>query len=220
MLFRSAATKDTYSKIHRCPSSDFDKTINNISKAVEIKHKYNYDCTIGIQALLLPENCTEMLTLASLAKSLGADYLTIKPFSKNPSSACNFDIDYTKLLRLESELEKFNTNDFEVIFRAHTMKKLGEKKSYTQCFGIHFYTYIDSYGNIYPCCIFLGNKEFCYGNIYMQSFSEIWESEQRRRVLDAMAKFKTDYCREVCRLDDINNYLWKLKNPSEHVNFI
>jgi len=215
-----AGTKDTYSKIHRCNSSDFDKVISNIGKAVEIKHRNNYNCTIGIQAILLSENYNDMTTLASLARNLGVDYLTIKPFSKHPSSICDVNFNYKNFSYLEDELEKFNTNDFGVIFRTHAMKKLEEEKPYKQCFGLYFATCTDSYGNIYVCNTFLGNKEFCYGNIYEQSFSQIWEGEKRKEVLNKMTKFRPDGCREACRLDEINCYLWKLKNPPEHVNFI
>jgi hypothetical protein len=27
-------------------------------------------------------------------------------------------------------------------------------------------------------------------------------------------------CRDACRLDEINRYLWELKNPVKHANFI
>ena len=27
-------------------------------------------------------------------------------------------------------------------------------------------------------------------------------------------------CREACRLDEINKYLYEIKHPGEHVNFI
>ena len=35
-----------------------------------------------------------------------------------------------------------------------------------------------------------------------------------------MESFNINNCRKACRLDEINKYLWMLKNPPEHVNFI
>lgn len=216
-----AGTKETYSKIHRCPPSDFNKTINNIEAAVRVKNKYDYDCAIGIQSLLLPENYNEMRMLTSLSKELGVDYMTIKPLSKHPFSAHNTDFNYKQHLDLENELQKFTTDNFEVIFRAHAMEKLEREKPYKQCLGLPFLTQIDSSGNIYTCNAFLGIEDYCYGNIREKSFSEIWESEQKKRVLDKIAKLDVSKCREVCRLDEINRYLWDLKYESvSHVSFI
>jgi hypothetical protein len=39
-------------------------------------------------------------------------------------------------------------------------------------------------------------------------------------VVERMHKDGTGSCRENCRLDSINRYLFSLKNPPEHVNFI
>ncbi len=33
-------------------------------------------------------------------------------------------------------------------------------------------------------------------------------------------KLKTTICRPACRLNNINRYLWQLKNSIEHINFI
>ncbi|MCP4366305.1 MAG: radical SAM protein, partial [Planctomycetes bacterium] len=52
----NAGIKETYTKIHRSRPGDFDLVIKNVSNAVRLKNKNNYDCTIGVQCILLPEN--------------------------------------------------------------------------------------------------------------------------------------------------------------------
>lgn len=215
-----AATEKTYTKIHRCHPADFGKVLGNITKAVSIKRRCGYGGTIGVQAVLLGENAIEMVALAHLARNMGTDYLIIKPFSKHPSSRCHFDVDYTELLFLEEKLREVETDSFKIIFRTHTMEKLKEERPYKQCLGLPFFAYIDAHGDVYACSAFLGNEDFVYGNIYKNKFSEIWLGEQRRAVLKMVAEMGVDKCREVCRLDEINRYLWELKNPRPHHNFI
>lgn len=216
-----APSVDTYRRIHRCHPSHFERVIHNITRAVELKRKLRCECTIGVQALLLPQNRDQMVALADLARDLGADYLTVKPFSKHPSSLCDCNIDYSHELQLEEQLRQCSTDNFSVIFRAHTMLKLSEERHYKECLGLPFVTYIDASGDIYACSAFLGNKDFVYGNIYNENFPAIWEGEQRQRVLKRVAEMGVKGCREVCRLDEINRYLWALKYQTvPHQNFI
>lgn len=217
-----AATEGTYRKIHGCHHSHFRRVIENIRNAVEIKRRQNLQCTIGIQAVLLPENQDEIIALTDFAKGWGVDYLTIKPFSKHPLSHSKVNFDYKPYLFLKDELQNFSTNDFSVIFRAQAMEKLGEERPYKECLGLPFVTHLAANGDVYACSRFLGNKDFVYGNIYNQCFPEIWEGEQRQRVLKRVSEMGVEGCRELCRLDEINRYLWNLKHPESipHVNFI
>ena len=81
-------------------------------------------------------------------------------------------------------------------------------------------THIDAKGNVWPCINFVGKKEYCYGNLYNESFEQIWNGEQRKRVTAIFEKCDINtICRDACRLDEINKYLYQLKKPGEHVNF-
>jgi radical SAM protein with 4Fe4S-binding SPASM domain len=218
------ATESTYSKIHCTKEGDFKIVINNLKRAVKVKIKNGYKCTLGMQILLLPENRHEIILLAKIARDIGMDYLVIKPYSQHPLSKTERykDIKYSDYIGLSDLLSKFNTKNFKVIFRIHTMKKWDENiKNYTSCLAIPFWSYIDSGGNVWGCSVYLGDKRFYYGNIYKNSFREIWEGEKRRRSLGWMEKkLDVKQCRLNCRMDEINRYLWELKHPPEHVNFI
>lgn len=220
----NGATQDTYAKIHRCRPEDFDRVIENMSYAAELRKNNGYSCTLGMQLLLLPENCHEAVTLAELARDIGMDYLVIKPYSQHPQSKTTIysSIKYSDYEYLADELAKFNTSDFSVIFRIHTMKKWDEgERSYSRCLALPFWSYIDAGGNVWGCSIYLGDERFLYGNIYEQSFREIWEGEKRLQSLCwVQEKLDVSDCRVNCRMDEINRYLWELKNPPAHVNFI
>jgi len=161
--------------------------------------------------------------LAEILKGLGVDYLIIKPYSQHPRSVNRLksNLDYDKFLFLESELSKYSSKDFKIIFRKKTMAKLHEGRPYKECLGFPFWAYLASSGDLYACSAFLGDERFCYGNIYKKSLGAIWESRKRKEVIKMIRNsWNTEECREVCRLDEINRYLWELKNPPPHVNFI
>lgn len=220
----NAGTSATYSKIHNTKAGDFDTVIGNITRAVEIKREKGYKCTLGFQLLLLPDNKEEATTLARIARDIGVDYLVVKPYSQHPQSKTKIHdkITYAETLTLEKELAEFNTDRFQVIFRGHSMRKRNEgKRPYQHCLSLPFWAYLDSGGNIWGCLVFLKDDRFYYGNIYENTIEEIWMSERRKEAVRwAECELDASKCRINCRMDEVNRYLWELKHPSEHVNFI
>ena len=220
----NGAACDTYAKIHRCDAADFNRVIENMSYAVKTRKENNYSCTLGMQLLLLPENCHEAVPLAKLARDIGMDYLVIKPYSQHPQSKTTkySSVKYSDYEYLADELESFNTNEFNVVFRLHTMKKWDKgKRNYNCCLALPFWSYIDAGGNVWGCSVYLSDERFLYGNIYEQSFRQIWEGEKRLKSLRWVeGELDASLCRVNCRMDEVNRYLWSLKNTPEHVNFI
>ena len=220
----NGATKETYAKIHKTNPDNFDWVIENMSYAVELRQNKGYKRALGLQLILLPENWHEAELLAQHAKDIGMDYLVIKPYSQHPLSRTTKyrNIKYTDYLHLADKLSTFNNNKFSVIFRINTMKKWDEgQRSYRQCLALPFWSYIDAGGTVWGCSAYLSDERFIYGNIYKNTFKEIWEGEKRKmsvRWVDD--ELDTNQCRVNCRMDEINRYLWDLQYPSDHVNFI
>lgn len=220
----NAGTRETYAKIHRTNAADFDCAIKNLSHAAKIKRERGYKCTLGMQILLLPENKHEVVLLAEIAKDIGMDYLVVKPYSQHLlSKTKKYEyIKYGDYVDISDALTKMNTPSFSVIMRLNTMKKWDETtRNYTRCLALPFWSYLDAGGNVWGCSAYLSNDRFLYGNIYENSFEQIWLGRKRRESLDWVEKeMDAQQCRVNCRMDEINRYLWDLKNPSEHVNFI
>jgi cyclic pyranopterin phosphate synthase len=223
----NAGTEDTYSKIHRTKVKDFQKVIDNLKAIVNEKKSRNLDLVLGIQCLLLPENKDEMEQLASIARDeIGLDYLVIKPYSQHLFSETEIykNVSYDeKFLALESKLEKFNNNNFHVVFRSHTMKKYNSLDRYDKCHATPFvWGYVMADGSVYGCSAFLLDERFNYGNINKQSFKDIWEGPKRAESF----KFVKDSldikeCRKNCRMDEVNRYLHSVINENvPHLNFI
>ena len=220
----NGATRETYAKIHKTNPDNFNRVLENMSYAVEVRQNKGHKCTLGMQLILLPENWHEAELLAQQAKDIGMDYLVIKPYSQHllSKTAKYKNIKYSDYFHLADKLSTFNNSNFSVIFRLNTMRKWDEgQRSYRQCFALPFWSYIDAGGTVWGCSAYLGDERFLYGNIYKNSFREIWEGEKRRRSLDWVEKeLDIKQCRVNCRMDEINRYLGYLKNPPPHVNFI
>ncbi|MEK6859638.1 MAG: radical SAM protein [Nanoarchaeota archaeon] len=215
-----AATPEIHSRIHGTSEKDFNIIIDNLSKAVEIKKKNNFQTTLGVQFLLINENAHELLELAEICKKLGVDNLQVKPYSQNPNSINKFSPDYNRLAVLKYELDKISSENFKVFFRINRMESVSNEQNYKVCHGLPFFAIINEKGNVMPCHLYYDMPEFSYGNIYEKDFSQIWVSEKRKEVLKKIQHAGIHDCKKGCRLDLTNKYLHRLKNPSPHDNFI
>ena len=221
----NAGTKETYSQIHQTEKKDFDLVWNNIQRAVKFKNEQKLNTTIGIQSVLLPENAREMIDLALLAKSSNVDYLVIKPYSQHLSSITTKykDINYNDYLWLRDSLDGIKSGTFEIVFRDESMSShdSGSRK-YKKCYSTpYLWAYLMASGDLYGCSAYLLDDKFNYGNINQNSFKEIWLGEKRRESIRFVEhELDISNCRLNCRMDKVNQYLWDIKHPGPHANFI
>jgi MoaA/NifB/PqqE/SkfB family radical SAM enzyme len=220
----NAGTPETYSRIHRCRPTDFEQVIRNMETAARLRSQGKHRCALGMQMLLLPENWDEAVTLAGIARDIGMDYVVVKPYSHHPASKTKkySRISYRGHAELVDRLEEHNTETFHVVFRARTMQTWDvARRDYGRCFALPFWAYLDSRGDLWGCSTYLADDRFRYGNVYEDTFEGIWNGEKRSQALTFMENgFDLDGCRLNCRMDKINRYLWNLKHPPNHVNFI
>jgi cyclic pyranopterin phosphate synthase len=197
-----AGTATTYAKVHGVKAGVFDTVIKNLEYAGHINGG-----TIGVQMLWLPENKEEVAILAEIAREIEMDYLVVKPYSQHPSSKTKLyaDLDYSDW--------EMDTHDPFIIWRTRAIEKWDEKsRPYGLCYSLPFWGYIDSGGTVWGCSAHLGEDKFKYGNLSDAKFWGSWKS--------GLASYDSSACRYGCRMDECNRYLWQLKNPSKHQNFI
>jgi radical SAM protein with 4Fe4S-binding SPASM domain len=215
-----AGTADTHSKIHKCGKKDFEKTLDNIRKAVAFKKQNNYPVIIGVQFLIIPENLNEIGPFIEIMKDIGVDNVQLKPYSQHPLSKNRFSLDVTMIDKISKNSSEYGDDSFQVIFRQKSAHRVVEEKPYNECYGLPFYALIEADGSIIPCNLFHTRSEFSYGNLYHETFSEIWRSEKRHDVIAKIKEMGIETCRKGCRLDPANRYLDELKHPHPHANFI
>lgn len=220
----NAGSPETYASIHRTDAEDFNKVMSNLTEAVKIRKELKASCALGAQILLLPENAHEIESLAVKCRDIGLDYLVVKPYSHHPQSESSEyeNIVYDDYNELAAKVNSYSTDSFNVIFRMDSMKAWNEQKhKYNRCHALPFWSYIDARGNVWGCSVYLNDDRFCYGNIFEQSFEEIWTGPKRTESMKWCAENLDPHnCRVNCRMDKINSYLWELVNPNDHVNFI
>ncbi|QWT46226.1 radical SAM protein [Azospira inquinata] len=224
----NAGSPETYAKIHRTKAEDFNKVVSNLKRLVAARQRDGGKCTLGAQILLLPENAGEITQLARLCRDeIGLDYLVVKPYSQHNASVTQTyrDLDYSRFLSLQETLAEENRDNFQVVFRSHTMKKHteGEQDRYPRCLSTPaFWAYVMATGAVYGCSAYLLDSRFEYGNINQQDFQSIWEGPKRQANF-AFVRQELDIhqCRVNCRMDEVNRYLDKLvRGTVPHVNFI
>ena len=212
-----AATPETHAKVHGTTTSSLNRVIENIKYAVDFKRKNDLPVTIGTQMVVVEDNLYEVEMLAQLMGEIGVDNLQVKPYSHHPLSKLKDLSMQFSPSELGEKLEKYE----HVLFRKEAIRH-GEKKNYSKCLSLPFYGLIDARGNVMPCNMFYNEPEFTYGNLYKTngSFSEIWESERRRKIVEIVSSMRLDRCRNACVPAAKNEFLSRLKKPHAHDNFV
>jgi len=212
----------TYSAVHRSKADNLDRVLQGISELLKSRQELGSPTTIGVQAILLPENADEIIEMAIRLRKLGVDYFVIKPFNHNQHSE-NIEysnIDYLPYRQFAKPLQELATETFRVYFRLKAINKvIVRDRPYRGCQGINFHALVHSDGGVYTCAPHSGDQQFCYGNIYESSFRDLWDSIKRQKICQRLAT-GLEVCPVGCRLDEINRYLQELQHPLGHANFI
>ena len=197
-----AGTPATYATIHGTKDSDFTKVVGNLKYAIDYRNKNRLSCTIGTQILLLPENSHELETLATRRYA---------------------DLNYEPHVKRAKEATLLSDGDFKVIYRSETTKShINRHHIFKSCNAVPFFwAYVEANHDVYACSAFLQDERFSLGNLAQKSLQEMWEGEKRKKVFKMMRNsFDLSECRINCRMSCINDYLWNLKSPHPHINFI
>lgn len=230
----SAADDSAYRRIHQ--SDLFETVKEKIRACTAYKRRKNLSVTIGLQMVLIPENCDQVVPLAALGRELGVDYLVVKQCAdtvENTLGVYNRLGEYNKFEDILTEAETFSTKEYSVIIKWRQVTNQGIR-SYENCLGVPFLLYSSGDGRLYPCGMFFNHREeeFRLGDLKTQSFIEILESEHYWSIVNKVQQIDArKECYSNCRTDMVNEFLWQLKHgqaslPEDpgatppHVNFI
>ena len=216
-----AVTPKKYSAVMGTSQENYYKVIKNIEACVKIKKQYGLKVTMGLQMVLIPECSNEIIPFAKLGRDLGVDYAVVKQCSQSAGIMHNLALeDYEKLEPLFLKAEKYSNDSYDVIIKRRKMQNAIRR--YDRCFGCAFLPQITGAGDVYVCGNFFENKSFRAGNIIEQSFKDIVFGDKYAEVMKKVSSAVDVHkeCGINCRQNEINEFLWMLKDPPEHVNFI
>jgi radical SAM protein with 4Fe4S-binding SPASM domain len=226
----SAGDRDGFRRVHQSKEKNFDELVVKIRELVRIKKENNYPCTIGLQMVLIPECFDQVLLEAKLGAELGVDYFVIKHCSD--SEYKEIGIQYEDYLTIQDELheaESYSTDDYVVQAKWNKINAASESslykngyRKYDVCYGTPFLLQISGNGKVYPCGPFFNKERFYIGDLHEQSFYDMLKGERYWQVHKDVSESVDVHkdCAVGCRQDYINKFLWDLKNPPEHINFI
>jgi len=226
----SAGTPEGFRRVHQSREENFDLLIDKIRELVRIKKEYGYKCTLGLQMVLIPECFDEVLPEAKLGAELGVDYFVIKHCSDSEYKEIGINYDeYLKIGDVLKEAESYSTADYVVQAKWNKINAAAESalykdgyRKYDVCYGTPFLLQISGNGKVYPCGPFFNKERFYIGDLHEQSFYEMVTGERYWQVhqdVQSSVDVHKD-CAIGCRQDYVNKFLWDLKNPPEHINFI
>lgn len=224
----NAGDKESYGKIHQTKDSDWDRVWSNLHRTVLRSVGNGRRTTVGVQAVVLPDNIDNLKGLVKRAKETGLDYVVLKPYSQHKKSQTRTyeEVRYTERLEgLEQMAKEESGNGFNVICRTGAMRGWDEQKTkYPKCYATPFFwAYIMATGDVYGCSAYLLDERFNYGNISHEKFSDIWLGEKRRASIRYVEhELDIHECRLNCRMNKANEYLWQLEQDTgnPHANFI
>ena len=226
----SAGSRDGFTRIHQTSQDNFDMLVEKMKAMVKIRKENNYECTIGIQMVLIPENFDEIIKLAELGADLGVDYLQIKQCSDTEYHELGINPkDYEQVQGVLREAEGLSTQDYLVKVKWNKINILGNTENYKDgirkydiCYGTPLLGQISGNGKVYPCGPFFEKKRFLMGDINKESYYDIVKSDRYWNVQQDVVDNVDVHCDCTigCRQDYINKFLWDLKNPPEHINFV
>ncbi|MDD4979711.1 MAG: radical SAM protein [Candidatus Omnitrophica bacterium] len=212
---------DAYShaRLHRPANpkiDNFEDILLNLHRLVILRRKSKKDITIGVGFLINKGNYKKLPILAERLKKIGVDYLQIRPIvMPQDNSLTQIWTRAFKYIQkaLSSSDKKFHV--FPIDYRYHEMINKG--RNYQSCNTHKLLAVVGADGNVYMCSLFRGDNKFSFGNLYRQSFAQIWRGKRRRAVMQSLNIRRCPPCR-YNRYNEILEYMLSRNKP--HADFL
>ena len=211
-----AGSPETYERLHGVKKSTFGMVMRHIKAMVNSKKEYKSDCEIGLSFLIHPRNYMEIREFYTVAQILGVDYVQYKPVTMG--RWLTDEISSTIVRNLEICRGEANGSKTRVIANFGRMRHENKKyvRLYDTCLGHNLIGVIMATGQLNVCCQHRPQKQFAFGDLYTQSFEDIWNSKERKEAVECIDVHKCP----TCKYENYNQMLWTMKNPTPHSSFL
>lgn len=188
----AAGTPEAYARImYKGPEHTrvFDRAMEHIRYAVDLKRKLGLGVTLGIQMVLMPEFEDEILPFAQLAVDLGVDYGVIKHCSDDEAGTLGVDYSaYEGMYPLLEQAESMSNETTKVIVKWEKIKDKGVP-TYKRFYGPQFLLQISGSGLVAPSGMFFNAKfsKLHVGNFTEERFIDMFKSDRYWGAMDYLA---------------------------------
>jgi MoaA/NifB/PqqE/SkfB family radical SAM enzyme len=180
-----AADPELHYQLHR--KDDHAKIIENLRALAEAEGP----CTVGTGFFINEQNVDDLVACGRLVKSCGADYIQYKSYSGLPIPPELHE----RILRGLADAIGLDDDSFDV----HIVDRVFDNavhqvRGYSRCHWQAFKPVIGADGSVYLCAQKRTNPNGIIGNLYEQSFTQIWHGEQRAKVLEGLDLRSCPFC--------------------------
>ena len=210
----SGGERKRYAEIMGIKQIWFDRVIDHIKTAMEIKRRDGLSTNVNMQFVVRPEDGDQILPFARLAKEIRPDYAILKHCADSVDSALGVDYrQYSSLFPLFEEAEALSDETFRVAVKWSRIQDEG-KRDYQRCMGPPFLLQMSGNGLIAPCGQKFNEKyaKFHMGRLSEMRFRDIFKSERYWDVIRYLASESFDAqsdCGENCLQTNTNSWLNK-----------
>lgn len=219
------ASNDIEHEIVHQVKGEFRNIVENVRHLVEERNERGKRLpTIGTQFVFYEENYKSIVEATRLWKQIGVDYFEIKPLIEGEGSQVNVTVfpasDKEAVYDLLDKAREYESEDFKVYakYSQYDATRTVNGRNYGKCYGHALDSNLWSDGNLFICSNYEHEGDII-GNIYKESFMEIWNGEKRKKRIGEIDITK---CPRGCRCDPINKIIWDYLYPDKesHPNFI
>lgn len=181
--------------------SSLQEILENLEKMCKIRNK----TLIGTSYVLSKKNIEGLEEMILKLKKIGVDYIYIRPVCDHPElSLDDFDA---------NQYTKHSDEKFKVMVRGMKENSITGNAG-SPCVAHSISSVVTADGNVHFCGRLNIHKDWKpLGNLYRNSFFEIWNGEERKKQIETM--LNGDFCKEkcpACRLTKYNTLVSDLEN--------
>jgi radical SAM protein with 4Fe4S-binding SPASM domain len=166
--------------------------------AIRIKGLSKNKIKINISYIITKKNYNEIIEATRKTADSGLDLIRFRIDMTDREVSAKHGKEINRLL---DEAKKYERNGFKVI-PIHSKEEIEEidenyfgiRGTDAKCYTCKLWTCIGSDGNLYPCGHIVQKGTAFYGNVLEKSICEIWNSEQRKRVMENLPNERCKIC--------------------------
>ncbi|OSM04205.1 radical SAM/SPASM domain-containing protein [Magnetofaba australis] len=202
-----------HARVHQVPERDFHKLVENLTFMDQLRRAQDLPFQLAMQMVTYDLNWDSLPDMTDLFQRVGGDRLIIRNKINKDGQLNAAPAELFPLLEAADRIPG-------VEIRWPSFPRPGESleappADWRTCHGVRFRTNMDFQGNLHACFRHW-YKASDFGNIYQQSFTDIWRSERKRALFDEIASgADIPLCAKWCQVSFDNRELDRILAQQE-----